>query len=361
MPNDPAAEIQMPHSPLVKQINFFLNSQGLQYAVSSQVAQELQRLTGWLREHGHRLRQQGREALEEKPPLPMESFAKGKSSCLYTFSGQQRWFLKYFYHQAQRKLRSEAFGLATMFQLFKVDPYVALPEGLCVDFNHQFLLTTQVNGIRLSKLFYLNSWQGWLSGVRDGTAHIFYQLGRILGRVHREGERQLPGGPPVQAFLAERFANALNRIPAQVPESAWLKRWFHQLGFEPRYNAYVHRNLNLNNILVDGDRLVLLDFETFGRGDAFEDLGQLMGNLIVLRAVVGFPKGLIAPALRAFWAGYGQEEFAHKARLESAVKLHLANYYVRIFLLRRWPRTISGLPVSRRRLRRLIESSLLLI
>ncbi len=333
-------------------------SAGVVFAATDSVEKEIHGLLGWLHEHSHRLKEGHELKGVGQPPFHLESFARGKSSILYTFSGHQKWYVKFFLHQAQQKLRAEAYGLATMFQLFQLDPYVSLPDGLCVDLKHQFLLLTELKGIRLSKLFYLYSWGGISQRIRARLAHVFYQLGRMLSRIHREGEHQLPGAPFIRAYLYQRFKNALQRLDERQKECIWLKRWFEQQGFQQHSTGYVHRNLNLNNILVNGDRLVLLDFETFGRGDACEDLGQLLGNFLVLKAVMGFPKRCLPHALQAFWEGYGTSRPEEQNRLEAAVQLHLANYYLRVFLTGTWPRTIAGLPISRRRLRRLIEAPL---
>ena len=88
------------------------------------------------------------------------------------------------------------------------------------------------------------------------------------------------------------FRDFLQKDPPQ-----WLERLMHEVhaGLEPRTRFLAHRDFHVRNLMVHGDRLVMLDFQDARRGAATYDLASILfdgywdwspeaGNLMVQRA-----------------------------------------------------------------------------
>ena len=88
------------------------------------------------------------------------------------------------------------------------------------------------------------------------------------------------------------FRDFLQKDPPQ-----WLERLMHEVhaGLEPRTRFLAHRDFHVRNLMVHGDRLVMLDFQDARRGAATYDLASILfdgywdwspeaGNIMVQRA-----------------------------------------------------------------------------
>ncbi len=87
------------------------------------------------------------------------------------------------------------------------------------------------------------------------------------------------------------FHDFLQKEPPQ-----WLERLMHEVhaGLEPRVRFLAHRDFHVRNLMIHGDRLVMLDFQDARRGAATYDLASILydgywdwspeaGNLLVQR------------------------------------------------------------------------------
>jgi aminoglycoside phosphotransferase (APT) family kinase protein len=98
------------------------------------------------------------------------------------------------------------------------------------------------------------------AGVRPERRHTMRDELRIL-------HERLPivaQGEPGWAQRIERLLNACDRIGASLPRSA---------------RTGIHRDFYADQVIVDGDRLYLLDFDLYCEGDPALDAGNFLGHM----------------------------------------------------------------------------------
>lgn len=153
--------------------------------------------------------------------------------------------------------------------------------------------------------------------------------GRVLQEVHAEVAPHIAAAVATQ--LAALHATPVAGLPAlgaatlaqQVDDSAallarvepawrqrlqtlaaWLQAGVPALAEEP--HVTLHGDLHLNNILVDGPRLALIDFDSVCSGPAAIELGGWIADMLYRCALQGSGPRRAAPSCRAFLASYAQ-------------------------------------------------------
>ncbi|MDA1177462.1 MAG: phosphotransferase [Planctomycetota bacterium] len=129
---------------------------------------------------------------------------------------------------------------------------------------------------------------------------------------------------------AELIAERLNRAANLVPELS--KRLGHlrwrsvelTRTLQPPETTCIHRDFHLGQALVDGDRVVLLDFDLLCRGDAALDLGNFVGCLSDHGVRAGWTNVFLRRLKRKFYAGYCRpvdRSFWHRVACHEALTL----------------------------------------
>lgn len=85
---------------------------------------------------------------------------------------------------------------------------------------------------------------------------------------------------------------------------AWLQAGASALAGEP--HVTLHGDLHLNNILADGSRLTLIDFDSMRSGPAAIELGGWVADMLYRCVLRGSDPRRAAPSCRAFLAAYAQ-------------------------------------------------------
>lgn len=85
---------------------------------------------------------------------------------------------------------------------------------------------------------------------------------------------------------------------------AWLQSGMPAVGNEP--HVTLHGDLHLNNILIDGPRLALIDFDSVHGGAAAIELGGWIADVLYRCVLQGTDPRRAAPSCRAFLAAYAQ-------------------------------------------------------
>lgn len=148
----------------------------------------------------------------------------------------------------------------------------------------------------------------WKSRLMEGDVDpaLAKRIGLLLGEIHRlTWERKGIGdafddlAPFHQLRLDPYYRVTMERHPEVA---AHFKRAI-ELATEHR-SALVHGDFSPKNILVDGKRVVLLDYEVAHYGDPAFDVAFLINHLL-LKAVYhpGLGRKLVQ-AVREFWRGY---------------------------------------------------------
>lgn len=125
----------------------------------------------------------------------------------------------------------------------------------------------------------------WKSMLLAGDARIehFRAAGELLACIHHESARR--AGEFGRAFEDRSFFESLRLEPyyeytaSQAPEAA---RFLSALCDETRAArlSLVHGDFSPKNLLVDGDRLILLDHEVIHFGDPAFDIGFVMAHFL---------------------------------------------------------------------------------
>lgn len=179
----------------------------------------------------------------------------------------------------------------------------ASPRLLGIDPEHSLLVFEHCPGTSLAHLL-----------VQEHIPESFsVEAGRLLGRLHSGPTLGLvpitPPSPPVEMLaLGVPYTRYLSFTIAEMALWSELQRDEELIAAaaglrdEERRNrrSPVHGDLRLDQFHVDGERLLLLDWDEFGLGDPARDLGMLAGEWIyraVLDAVTT-REGASAPPIR---------------------------------------------------------------
>ena len=161
----------------------------------------------------------------------------------------------------------------------------------------------------------------WKRELLDGrtSPEIARQCGRLLGRLHGASWCS----PAVEARLADRsifdelrldpyYRTVAQRHPDVADKFARLID-----SVADHCRSLVHADFSPKNLLLAGERLMMVDFETGHYGDPAFDLGFFLAHLM-LKAVNAAPgHGPYLDMTRQFWGGYRSELWARIPRDES--------------------------------------------
>jgi len=152
----------------------------------------------------------------------------------------------------------------------------------------------------------------WKSRLLEGRVEVplARRFGRLLGCLHAAGEKRREIWP--LELLDQSFFYALRVLPyyahaaAQVPESAaFYSRLQKEMGGVRL--TLVHGDFSPKNVLVIGDRMVLLDYEVIHVGDPAFDVGfaftHLLAKALAFHGRTG-PEDQYLAAGRACWEAY---------------------------------------------------------
>ena len=114
-------------------------------------------------------------------------------------------------------------------------------------------------------------------------------------RHHLDADGLMGDAPHWGPFWEHRSLSAAER-DLLLDVRGWLRRWLARLGKEPSGYSLIHADMHPGNILVDGDRLTVIDFDDAGFG------WQLYDIAIVLTYWQSKPNA--AAIERAFLGGY---------------------------------------------------------
>jgi len=251
------------------------------------------------------LRETGRVGARETPKVRPLAGGVSNRTVLVAREGGEAWVFK----QALPKLRvevdwfsdpsrirKEALGLRWLAELA---PPGTVPELVFEDHAHHLL------AMRAVPQPHENLKTVLLEG-RVKRAHV-EQLGRLLGTVHRRGFERRAEVAPV--FEDRSFFETLRLEPyyaytaTRVPEAA---SFLTQLIEETRAHrlSLVHGDYSPKNVLVQGGRLVLLDFEVIHFGDPSFDLGFCLTHLLSKAHHLPPHREAFAEAARVLWRAY---------------------------------------------------------
>jgi 5-methylthioribose kinase len=158
------------------------------------------------------------------------------------------------------------------------------------------------------------NWKQMLLAGKFRTHHAD-QAGRILGEIHRRtagDQKLLKQFDTTHVFHQIRVEPYLLTTGDRHPA---LRTLFHAEArrIEATREALVHGDFSPKNILIQGDRMVLLDCEVAWFGDPVFDVAFFLNHLF-LKALHCAPQNLdAAKMVDAFWRAYARERSADDA------------------------------------------------
>lgn len=172
-----------------------------------------------------------------------------------------------------------------------------VPRALGYSEKHHLLMLEAVAGVSLSTL----------APAQRGDA--FFQLGRALRVLHATAP---PASVPQSArFTPEALAHTAATIGQARPDVAAEVQRLHDklIAQHAMYSAgehvFLHGDLHPKNILLDRERLWLLDFDQAARGVAAIDLGSVIAGLHCDACIGSLTWREVSSLTHAILAGYG--------------------------------------------------------
>jgi tRNA A-37 threonylcarbamoyl transferase component Bud32 len=174
--------------------------------------------------------------------------------------------------------------------------YLNVPRALGYSEEHHLLMLEAVAGVSLSTL----------AQAQRGDA--FFQLGRALRALHATAP---PASLPQSArFTPEALARTAATISEARPDIATVvQRLSHKLiaqhaVYSGGEHVFLHGDLHPKNILLDRERLFLLDFDQAARGIAAVDLGSVIAGLHCDACIGSLTWREVSSLTHAILAGY---------------------------------------------------------
>jgi len=184
------------------------------------------------------------------------------------------------------------------------------------------------------------------------TRNALLNLGKVLGLFHSYNQRpDMAVLSPTNLDYLRRYLERLSdpdpiteRIGAQIAETE---------AIEER-RAWVHGNIKSEDIFVLNSKISIIDFGTCGEGSPYEDLAGICAYMVLLRGVPFFPWRRARQACDALLTGYRSQYDIEITDLKTAVTEAIYRYYLKNIVMHAGYASLSGMPVSKSRITRLV-------
>lgn len=186
-----------------------------------------------------------------------------------------------------------------------------LPKPLMVVPEAGLVVTGKLSGILLSRVLARQANCVMAGFQTKNICEIIRRVGSWLSRFH-EATRQPNLAYDTKAFdlditkqLKGCVRTGLEAAAAQEISRLAL-RASRLVDGKPLPAAGRHGDFLARNILIDGERICVVDFENFVERDTiYEELGRFVAHLAILQARPGYSRSAINTATRYFLSGYG--------------------------------------------------------
>ncbi len=302
-------------------------------------AYEADLLGAWIEQHAATLR-------HGQPPQGELAFQcrviQTDRNVVWRVRGTLDWYLKMPSSGDSEAIAREIIGAQVVDGALTAHDEYCHPGAVRASLDPAYLLVQQVPGRPIHQQLYRASLMPW-GGRREQVVAGFTSLGCVLAAMHRwptEWAIQ-PANRPIRPVLEALAATHDTRDRTAVA----INRWIQRLPAEDGSACVLHGNLKMENILLNNRRVCLIDFENSGLGTAEEDLSWVLSQLALVQTVRLLPKALASQAARALLAGYRSGGDLVDERLQQAVAMRVARYYLEMTAGKfGWPR-IAGFPV----------------
>jgi len=193
-------------------------------------------------------------------------------------------------------------------------------------------------------------------GKDSSLNNLNFQIAGLKGEEKKSSRFCIP---LASRHPAVSLSKALDKITASDTISRSIAQWLGRQDEKKVDNGIVHGNLRLDNVLVSGNKICIIDFENCGYGPIYTDLAWTCSLILLIRTLPLFPWKRAQSALNAFLDGYKSVSVYDHKILHQFVTMLLCYHYVEAFCLgnmkARW---LACLPVSKSRFQHLLMAML---
>ncbi|MFH1920436.1 MAG: phosphotransferase [Planctomycetota bacterium] len=273
---------------------------------------------------------------------------------VYRVKDGSEWFLKMPRSGNPAAVEREIIGAQAVRETLTGSSGYQHPRVVRASTEHGYLLTARIKGTMLNRALYRSSYAP-LPWLRRRIEEAFANLGRVLALLHgRHVQANVFMNRPVSSGLH----GALEKVTRSDQVCELIRRHFGQPVAPIVEQGLSHGNLHLQNVIAAGRQVSIIDFENCGRGSIYADLSLVCAQLTYTTATVHVRSRRLAACKTAFLAGYREHRDYDPVVLNQATVARVAHYYLDAFCGNKGRPTIGGIPVSRRRVRRLVETLL---
>ena len=324
----------------------------LSVAENKSIAREADELCGIAETHKARL-----EALMSGSKTSLDGKAfyciSADKNFIYKVQGEYNWYLKY--SLQEKWVRHEIAGAeAIKATLGNFDGY-RHANVVRASLTERYTLYSAVEGKSFNRSFLYGCFSG-LAMSKHTSLPAMENLGRCLGRFHSYND---PAGltvlsPDTLSYLRTYLHNI--KEPDLLVEK--IASWVNEQGEFCGDTAWIHGNIKSEDIFISGSKTCFIDFGTCGVGVPYEDLVNLCTYMMLFRTVPLAPWRLARQAMSAFLRGYATESTLDKGSLYSYITRGICRYYIKNGVLYNGIASVSGMPVVKSRLERLVKQLL---
>jgi aminoglycoside phosphotransferase len=322
---------------------------------SADIADEADRLCRIIEENADSLRD-GSSGKETRLGEASFRLLQTGRNAVYRIDSRSTWFLKLPRGKNWSGIEGEALGFRFIKENFANNKYYYHPASVRISRDKGYILVSGIPGSQLNYELYRGIFRPSKSSV-EHLKEMFYCCGHSLGALHKAGKdfeaRPIRSGLPntLQGRL-EKAGEKLDLTGEKIAE--WYER---NAPFDSK-DTFIHGNCTYRNILVQGSTVSILDFETCGRGARYNDLARMCSDIILCRTALVFPWKYAYTMLSAFLQGYREVYPYDPDSIFNYVALYVFDRYVQVYCIKKERESISGIPVVRSRLSRLLENLL---
>jgi len=268
---------------------------------------------------------------------------------IYRVNGKHNWYLKY--SLQQEWIRREIAGAEAIKETLGDYEGYQHAGAIRASLTDRYTLYAAVEGKSFNRSFL----PGCLSGLaksKRATMPAMENLGRCLGRFHTYND---PAGlrvlsPDTLSYLRTYMGNIKQPDLLVGKIADWVNRQDDSCGV----TAWIHGNVKSEDILMADNKACFIDFGTCGEGVPYEDLTNLCTYMMLFRTVPLFPWRVARHAMSAFLQGYAAEFSLEKDCLYNYITRGICRYYIKNTVLHNGIASVSGFPVQKSRLERLL-------
>lgn len=190
---------------------------------------------------------------------------------VYRVDDGMGWYLKLPHQKNPDPIRREILGGEAVREALGAAPEYCHPQAWRASVEHAYVLTSEVKGKPANGFLYRSVFLP-SARRRAHAVNVFLRFGRVLGQLHR-------CHPATETKSTRRLLDAVSAVlrKASKPDELCRQvgRWVQNSPDFSTATCFSHGNLSLGNVLVDGERLALIDFECCGLGSAYDDRSAL--------------------------------------------------------------------------------------